>query len=221
MLNEIRSHYLEKTAALIQKFNQCYFTELNELNSLKGHFKKVGKFDFNGREFLVYPSDENFSYAITSPVEIDGSRVAGVHILWGWPPSSTFFYPGHRPKKIPNVSIFNPIWVHPSGTDKQKIYSEIARIFELLTCPVHEAEELEQNLARFFYLFSQAVCYKRGSASIGLVLLGAILSFHGQDVPDAPSPPFFLDCEAMCTTEDEFVSGFVFWLLTGNFEGSD
>lgn len=222
MLNEIRSHYLEKTASLILKFKQYYSAELGELQSFTGHFRKIGKFDFNGREFLVCPTGEDFSYAITAPFEINGNRISGIHILWGWPSSSTFFYAGHLPKKIPNISIkFNPIWVHPSGIDKQKMLGELSLLFSLITKPIHDAEEFEQNLARFFYLFSQAVCYKRGSASIGLVLLSAILTFHGQDVPDAPPPPFFLDCEAMCTTQEEFIAGFTIWLLTGNFEGND
>lgn len=222
MLNEIRSHYLQKTAALIAKFNQFYSHELKELRSSSGHYNNIGRFDFNGREFLVYPSNEEFSYAITYPFEINGERVTGIHILWSWPASSTFFYSGHIPKKIPNVSIkFNPIWVHPSGVDKCKMNGELSSLFALLCRPIQDEEEFEKQLARFLYLFSQAVCFKRGSASIGLVLLSAILTFQGQRVPDAPPPPFFLDCEAMCTTEEEFSACFINWLLTGDFAGSE
>lgn len=221
MLNEIRAHYLEKTAALIHKFNHYYSAELQALQSGKEHFKKVGKFEFNGREFLVYPNGEELSYAIMMPFEINEQWVSGVHILWGWPASSPFFCACHLPKRTPAVSLkFTPIWVHPSGEDKQKMFEELERLFSLLIQPIQNEEAFEQNLALFFYLFSQSVSYKRGSASIGLVLLSAILRLHGRSVPDAPPPPFFLDCEAMCATPDEFTAGFIIWLLTGVFEGS-
>lgn len=213
MLNEIRSHYLRKTAALIFNFNQAYASELQELKSGESHFGKVGRFDYDGKEITVYPYGDDFCYAIAFPFKIGKETITGVHIVWGWP-STTFYYSGHMPKKIPDITIkFNPIWVHPSGRDKRKIIEETDRLFGLLVAREYDEKEFEHNLARFIYLYFQTLYYKRGSASIGAVLLSALLEFRGLKVPDAPAAPFFLDCEAMCTTEEEFTREFICRLL--------
>lgn len=217
LLNEIRSHYLKKTTAFIQSFNQHYALELKDLENSKSHYIKVCSYPYQGREVLVYFFENEFRYAIVFPIVIEGEIRSGIHILWNWPPATSFIYPGHLKKITPNVPFFNPIWVHPSGEDKQKMYEQIAILFTLLTRSELTQVEFECHLGRFIYLFSQCLCYKRGSASIGLVLLSALLHLRGLEVLDVPPRPFFLDCEAMCSTEEEFITGFTVWRLTGCF----
>jgi hypothetical protein len=205
----LRTIYIQKVKNIFAEFEDYFSLS-------KQSFKEVQVFERNGRELTIYPlSNTKHAFALTFPIQINGERVTGTHILWNWPKKTTFFYPGHPPvrPKYPHEGL----WIHATGSDKQKIEREVAILFNLLIQPKIERVLFEKNLARFIFLFSQAIPFYRGAAAVGLILINLLLLNQGRSLPLAPPPLYFLDCEAMIQPENEFTKGFIEWINGGPF----
>lgn len=200
----LRIPYIEKIKALIGGFEKDCKGELS---------REIAHATCGGREIFAYSLYKNSkSYVILCPFQINSRKVVGTIILWGWPPHITFFYPRHQPVKLPNYNMGR--WIHATGKDKQEIDCETERLFTQL---LSEKEHFETVLGRFIFLFSQSLPFKRGTAAVGLILMNALLTIQGRVAPDAPPALRFLDCEAMCSTDEEFIKGFVAWLNGAEF----
>lgn len=223
LLTPNRSYYLKQMQLLIHEFRQQFAAEIasldKEATGSQDTFRKVKVFEFKGREIQVYPLLEpgQLAFAITCPFYMGESRITGTHILCKWPPSTTFFYPGHAPFRIQPFLSHTFMWLHASSSDKQKMQKEQALLFLSLIAPQVDQDLFEQQLARFYYSFSQSVFYMRGSAIIGIILVNTFLILHGRVPPDALGEPRNMDCEAMCHTEKEFTTAFLSWIKTGSF----
>lgn len=180
-----RSYYENWVREFLREFYQKYPPETLQ----------EGNYTFSNRDIQVVKNGQGKGYAITVPLWIQNETLVATHILWNWPARTPYFFKDEIPFFYDSDHL--GMWVHPSGETKIKIEKELSRLYPLL---------LQKNppLARFFYLFAQSMPFRRGSAAVGLILLNAFLRFHGKEPPNALPDPRFLDCEAMCATEEEF-----------------
>lgn len=212
-----RKYYDNKIADLIREFEEAFSKEIAEIKMKKSAFFHGQCFVFKDINFVAYPfyGKNNLAYVISFPTQIKSKNITGTFIFWNWPPSATYFPEKSTPIRL--KSAYLGMWIHATGESKLEITEEIAALFLKLVSKKLETSEINSELARFIYLYSQTMFFFRGSASIGMILLNTILSLYGRSPPNAPASLRFIDCEAICSTESEFCKNFILWLEGGPF----
>lgn len=211
----IRYHYFNMTLALIDDFEQNNTNLLQDLKYREGAVQSVRQFDYKNRIIVVYPLNKegDRAYDISCLSQIGIQKITPTHVLINWRHMPTHLYPRITISLIENKGIL----AHPFGHEQKIINREVERLFEFLRHSNLAQEVFERNLGQFLFFFFQSIIYKRGTSSIGIILLNVLMMVQGRIPPDALPPYRLLDLEAMCRTEEEFTSCFISWLHGQNF----